>query len=214
MVSGTGSSAYSISQAEHFKTLATRTLQSPAFRFFYFTNGILSIICLIISFMYSCPGTYYYVLEVLINVALILEVGTRYIALQKVNSCQRWMFFKDWIMLTFLLWIEILGFHLECGWCRHGSDLFLYPSLSTFWTALLPQPACGTDDWASRTHSSEWDRFCSICHAATKEYEPVRDNTSPGHWFGLFPRRAPWVWRVSQGTLMMPYLILDSIELK
>ncbi len=74
-----------IKTSESFKTVARLFLQSPWFKFFYLINGLGSIVCLILSFLYTCPPPYFYTLEILINLGMIVEVLARFLALGKVR---------------------------------------------------------------------------------------------------------------------------------
>ena len=46
----------------------------------------LSVTTVVLSLKDGCPGLAFYILEVIINTAMILEVGIRFVALNKVRK--------------------------------------------------------------------------------------------------------------------------------
>ena len=54
--------------------------------FFYLGMTALSITTVVLSLVHGCPGTAFFVLEFIINAAMIIEVVTRVLALSKVCS--------------------------------------------------------------------------------------------------------------------------------
>ncbi len=65
----------------------------------------LSVATVVLSLTDGCPGLPFYVLEVIINTAMILEVGIRFVALGKVGK----FCFKSSAFLTSFLSISNFG---------------------------------------------------------------------------------------------------------
>ncbi|KAH6561215.1 hypothetical protein BASA62_009992 [Batrachochytrium salamandrivorans] len=70
-------------QKELIHSLASRLLHSTSYQVFYVIMAVLSLVCLAISMTHKCPPGWFYVLESLIIISLVLEVGVRFLAYRK-----------------------------------------------------------------------------------------------------------------------------------
>ncbi|KAJ7446450.1 hypothetical protein B0H11DRAFT_2290501 [Mycena galericulata] len=73
-------SIYALTRSEITKGLANRFVHSRTYIFLYLGMAALSVTTVILSLTDGCPGLAFYVLEVIINTAMILEVGIRFVA--------------------------------------------------------------------------------------------------------------------------------------
>ncbi|PPR00034.1 hypothetical protein CVT24_009043 [Panaeolus cyanescens] len=76
-------SIYTLTRGEITRGLANRFVHSRTYIFLYLAMAMLSAATVALSLTDGCPGTAFYVLEVVINTAMILEVGIRFVALGK-----------------------------------------------------------------------------------------------------------------------------------
>lgn len=61
-------------------------MHSRTYIFLYLGMAALSVTTVILSLTDGCPGLAFYVLEVIINTSMILEVGIRFVAFGRVRS--------------------------------------------------------------------------------------------------------------------------------
>ncbi|EAU92765.2 hypothetical protein CC1G_01810 [Coprinopsis cinerea okayama7 len=76
-------SIYALTRSEILRGVANRFVHSRAYILLYLSMAALSITTVILSLQDGCPGVAFFVLEVIINTTLILEVGIRFVALGK-----------------------------------------------------------------------------------------------------------------------------------
>ncbi|KAI8816384.1 uncharacterized protein EV422DRAFT_478689, partial [Fimicolochytrium jonesii] len=62
---------------------ANRLLHSRFWKAFYIAMLVMSVTCLVWAYYVPCPGAWFYVLEVCVNGAMLVEVGVRFCALGK-----------------------------------------------------------------------------------------------------------------------------------
>ena len=74
---------YAVSREEMFKGLANRFVHSTTYLYLYGSMAGLSLVTVVLSLQRACPGPFFYLLELLINVALVAEVGVRLVAFGK-----------------------------------------------------------------------------------------------------------------------------------
>ena len=79
-------SIYSMSRDEIAKGIANRFVHSRAYIMLYLVMAALSITTVVLSMVNGCPGLPFYVLEFIINTAMILEVSIRFIAFGRVSD--------------------------------------------------------------------------------------------------------------------------------
>lgn len=79
----TGSSPYRFSREEMLKGLANRFVHSTTYLYLYATMAGLSFLTVVMSLLWTCPGPSFYVLELLVNLALVGEVSVRLVAFGK-----------------------------------------------------------------------------------------------------------------------------------
>ncbi|KAJ7751286.1 hypothetical protein DFH07DRAFT_904365 [Mycena maculata] len=73
-------SIYALTRSEITKGLANRFVHSRTYIFLYLGMAALSVTTVVLSLTDGCPGLAFYILEVIINTAMILEVGIRFVA--------------------------------------------------------------------------------------------------------------------------------------
>ncbi|KAJ7631164.1 hypothetical protein FB45DRAFT_1059033 [Roridomyces roridus] len=73
-------SIYALTRSEITKGLANRFVHSRIYILLYLGMAALSITTVVLSLTDGCPGIAFYVLEIIINTSMILEVGIRFIA--------------------------------------------------------------------------------------------------------------------------------------
>jgi hypothetical protein len=81
-------SMYALTRSEITKGVANRFVHSRTYIFLYLGMAALSVTTIVLSIVENgCPGVAFYVLEVIINVSMILEVGIRFVAFGRVSVC-------------------------------------------------------------------------------------------------------------------------------
>ncbi|KIY69150.1 hypothetical protein CYLTODRAFT_420971 [Cylindrobasidium torrendii FP15055 ss-10] len=73
-------SMYSLTRKEITKGLANRFVHSRTYILLYVAMAALSITTIVLSVTEDCPGFAFYMLEIIINGAMILEVAIRFVA--------------------------------------------------------------------------------------------------------------------------------------
>ncbi|KAL0951505.1 hypothetical protein HGRIS_008190 [Hohenbuehelia grisea] len=73
-------SIYALTRGEITKGLANRFVHSRTYIFLYLGMAALSVTTIVLSLTDGCPGLPFYILEVIINGAMIIEVGIRFVA--------------------------------------------------------------------------------------------------------------------------------------
>lgn len=76
---------YHFTREEILKGLANRFVHSSAYLKMYLTMTLFSLVTVVMSLMQACPGTAFYLLEMIVNAALVAEVGIRLTAFGKVR---------------------------------------------------------------------------------------------------------------------------------
>ncbi|KAF7303251.1 hypothetical protein MKEN_01289100 [Mycena kentingensis (nom. inval.)] len=73
-------SIYALTRTEITRGVANRFVHSRTYVALYLTMAALSVVTVVLSLTDGCPGLAFYILEVIINTAMILEVGIRFVA--------------------------------------------------------------------------------------------------------------------------------------
>ncbi|KAI8622703.1 hypothetical protein BC830DRAFT_1088457 [Chytriomyces sp. MP71] len=106
-----------MTQAEVLSSIANRILHSKFYRLLYLGMAILSVVCLVLSFIEQCPSGIFYWLDALLNIVMIVEV------LIRVNAMGQQFWKSIWnlvdIGLVFLCILTL--FWLLFGECQNGS---------------------------------------------------------------------------------------------
>ncbi|KAG0146038.1 hypothetical protein CROQUDRAFT_658011 [Cronartium quercuum f. sp. fusiforme G11] len=89
-------SHYYLSREELIQGIANRFVFSQAYIYLYLSMAILSLTTVILSILSECPTLAFYILEIIINLAMILEVGIRLVAFGK----QFWKSPFNWLDLA------------------------------------------------------------------------------------------------------------------
>ncbi|KAF9040478.1 hypothetical protein BDZ89DRAFT_1156690 [Hymenopellis radicata] len=76
-------SIYALTRKEITRGLANRFVHSRIYIFLYLGMAALSVTTIILSLTDGCPGLAFYILEIIINASMILEVGIRFVAFGK-----------------------------------------------------------------------------------------------------------------------------------
>ncbi|EGG00377.1 uncharacterized protein MELLADRAFT_73199 [Melampsora larici-populina 98AG31] len=92
-------SHYYLSREEFIQGIANRFVFSQGYIYLYLSMAILSLTTVILSVLSECPTLAFYVLEIIINSAMILEVGIRLVAFGK----QFWKSPFNWLDLAITL---------------------------------------------------------------------------------------------------------------
>lgn len=114
----TNNTQISITKAEILHSAANRILHSRFYKLFYGGLALASLVCVILSIYERCPSGMFLVLEILVNLAMIIEVSIRSFALQKLFWKSLWNKFD--ILLVWLCLIT-LGF-LFFGECSSSKS--------------------------------------------------------------------------------------------
>ncbi|KAJ3383626.1 hypothetical protein HDU92_004048 [Lobulomyces angularis] len=104
---------YAMTKKEILQNLANRILHHSLYKAFYLVMGFLSVICVILSIIERCPSGYFYILEVIINLGMILEVTIRFFAFGKNFWNSKWNMFD--VVLVFFCFLTL--FILMVGEC-------------------------------------------------------------------------------------------------
>ena len=104
-------SIYALSREEITRGLANRFVHSRTYILFYLIMAALSVTTVVLSLTDGCPGLAFYILEIIINTSMILEVGIRFVALGKV-----WFSFRRWQLLIAYTFDSNSGSHLSMLW--------------------------------------------------------------------------------------------------
>ncbi|WFD36006.1 hypothetical protein MCUN1_002877 [Malassezia cuniculi] len=73
----------SLGHDDVFKSLANRFVHSTAYLYLYASMAFISFVTVVLSLVYTCPGPQFYILELVVNVALVAEVAIRLVAFGK-----------------------------------------------------------------------------------------------------------------------------------
>ena len=80
-------SIYTMSRDEITKGIANRFVHSRSYIVLYLAMAALSVTTVVLSLVNGCPTLPFYILELIINGAMILEVSIRFIAFGRVRHC-------------------------------------------------------------------------------------------------------------------------------
>jgi len=78
---------YALTRREMARGIANRFVHSRTYILLYLGMAALSVTTVVLSLQDGCPGLPFYVLEVIINSSMILEVSVRFIAFGRVSLC-------------------------------------------------------------------------------------------------------------------------------
>ena len=87
-------SLYALSKSEVTKNIANRFVHSRSYVILYLAMASLSTATVILSLQDGCPGFAFYILEIIINVAMIAEVSIRFIAFGQVRCISQHRSFR------------------------------------------------------------------------------------------------------------------------
>ncbi|KAI5897815.1 hypothetical protein EV122DRAFT_217039 [Schizophyllum commune] len=73
-------SIYALTRSEITRGLANRFVHSRTYIFLYLGMAALSVTTVVLSLVDECPGFPFYILEIIVNSAMILEVAIRFVA--------------------------------------------------------------------------------------------------------------------------------------
>lgn len=104
------SSSMIMTRDEMLHSLANRILHSRKYQYFYLFMMSLSLFCLVLSTIQTCPTGYFYFLEAVVNLIMISEVLIRFHALGKVFWRSVWNKLDVVLVLLCLLTLFWLWF--------------------------------------------------------------------------------------------------------
>jgi hypothetical protein len=105
----------SIEQADTLKVLANCILQNPLFKIFYLLAVLLSIITLVISFVYRCPPPIFFFLEAVVNGLMIIEVLARFAANTRLFWNSFWNKLDSVLVVLSVITLGLIIFgHEQC----------------------------------------------------------------------------------------------------
>lgn len=84
-IRSTARSHYVLSRNEIAKGIANRFVHSRTYIFLYLGLASLSVTTVVLSLLEGCPGLAFYILEIVVNSSMILEVGIRLLAFGRVS---------------------------------------------------------------------------------------------------------------------------------
>ncbi|KAJ3096442.1 hypothetical protein HDU97_005901 [Phlyctochytrium planicorne] len=117
-----------LSTNEVLHSLANRILHSSFYKWFYMAMALLSVVCSVLTFMQKCPHGLYYILEILVNLAMIIEVLIRVQALGKKFWRSAWNIADICLvgicMIT-LLWLAFGECSNERSWEAEADTILL-----------------------------------------------------------------------------------------
>ncbi|KAG1757135.1 hypothetical protein EDB19DRAFT_1890950 [Suillus lakei] len=73
-------SIYALTRKEITRGIANRFVHSHTYILLYLSMAALSVTTVVLSLSDGCPGLSFYILEIIINTSMILEVGVRFVA--------------------------------------------------------------------------------------------------------------------------------------
>ncbi|KAF9481672.1 hypothetical protein BDN70DRAFT_905121 [Pholiota conissans] len=116
-------SIYALTRGEITRGVANRFVHSRTYIFLYLGMAALSVTTVVLSLTDGCPGLAFYILEIIINTSMILEVGIRFVALG--NQFWKSPFNTlDLIVTTFCaLTLVVLAF-AKCGAGSKEEEIF------------------------------------------------------------------------------------------
>ncbi|KAI0801109.1 hypothetical protein C8Q74DRAFT_1240336 [Fomes fomentarius] len=96
------------------KNIANRFVHSQTYIILYLAMAALSITTVVLSLVNDCPTVPFYVLELIINGAMILEVGIRFVAFGRQFWKSLWNI-MDLVMTAFCVITLLFIFFAGCG---------------------------------------------------------------------------------------------------
>lgn len=78
-------SLHFVSRSEAIKGISNRFVFSTFYIYLYLGMALLSLATVVLSLLSDCPTLTFYVLEIIVNTAMILEVTIRLVAFGKVG---------------------------------------------------------------------------------------------------------------------------------
>ena len=79
-------SIYALTRSEITRGLANRFVHSRTYIFIYLGMAALSVTTVVLSLVDECPEFPFYILEIIVNSAMILEVAIRFVAFGRVRG--------------------------------------------------------------------------------------------------------------------------------
>ncbi|KZT02468.1 uncharacterized protein LAESUDRAFT_730217 [Laetiporus sulphureus 93-53] len=115
-------SIYSMTREEIAKGLANRFVHSRAYIVLYLAMAALSVTTVVLSLIYACPTLAFYILELIINGAMIIEVAIRFVAFGN----QFWTSpfnVMDLVITAFCVITLLVIFFAGCDPTSHNEEL-------------------------------------------------------------------------------------------
>ncbi|KAF9508248.1 hypothetical protein BS47DRAFT_1377738 [Hydnum rufescens UP504] len=114
-------SHYALTRREAVRSLANRLIHSRAYIFLYLGLTALSLTTVVLSLVKGCPGLPFYILEIIINSAMIIEVAIRMVALSKLF----WKSLFNWVDMAITLFCIVTLLIIASTPCESkGEEVF------------------------------------------------------------------------------------------
>lgn len=121
-------SIYALTREEIARGLANRFVHSRTYIFLYLGMAALSVTTVVLSLTDGCPGLAFYILEIIINASMIIEVGIRFVALGRVRLCPC----ATWTKYRLILHLAILEIAIQYHGCDPHRFLCINTSSASF----------------------------------------------------------------------------------
>ncbi|KAI9460552.1 hypothetical protein BJY52DRAFT_1203775 [Lactarius psammicola] len=125
-------SIHAMTRDEIRKGIANRVIHSRTYIILYLAMAALSIATVVLSMREGCPGLAFYILEIIINSAMIAEVAIRFLAFGRVSgivevSYQFWKYpfnVFDLIVTVFCVLTLLVILFAGCGATSKEEEIF------------------------------------------------------------------------------------------
>jgi len=107
---------HGLSRSEIVQGIASRFIYSRFYTILYLGLAVLCFISIILSLFEKCPSTLFVILEVIINIAMIVEVSIRMVAVGRSYFFSCWNLFD--LLLVFLCFSTLV--FIVSGECSEG----------------------------------------------------------------------------------------------
>jgi len=113
---------YALTRQEITRGIANRFVYSRMYSILYLVMAALSVTTVVLSLVDGCPGLPFYILEVIINSSMIIEVGIRFVAF----GSQFWKSYfnvLDLVITAFCALTILVIFFAGCGETSKGEEI-------------------------------------------------------------------------------------------